>query len=165
MECGYRTGDVMNNKLNNNLGIYSNRSGFTLVETIISLMVFSLLILTFAGTMSVSLRAGKLNGQYAQATSLCQHKIDQMRAVGFGRLNYIELSDAGIIDDYPTVLPFSFAQIDEVGSYLSSATATINIQTVSSTVYKVTVDISWKNVTYGDRRSTMSVTGLIANVE
>lgn len=143
----------------------AHQSGFTLIEVMISIFVFALVTLMFSGTISASLRAGRLNGQYAQATSLCQHKIDQMRAVGFGRLNYTELSDAGIIDDNPSSQPYSFVQVDDVASYLPQASATVRVDTVNSSVFKVTVSISWKNVTYENRVSTMSICALIANAE
>jgi hypothetical protein len=131
----------------------------------VSLFIFALVALIFSGTISASLRAGRLNGQYAQATSLCQHKIDQMRAVGFGRLNYTELSDAGIIDDDPSSQPFSFAQVDDVASYLPQASTSIRIETVDSSVVKVTVSISWKKVAHESKVSTMSIYALIANAE
>ena len=80
-------------------------AGYTLLEVTLSLFVFAVAVVIFAGTVPTAAKTAYLSGQYAQATSLCQHKIDQARAVGYGRLNYTELSDAGIIDDSPTRSP------------------------------------------------------------
>lgn len=154
----------MKTNTNENFSRLSSQSGISLMETVIALFVFSLLVLTFAGTMSVSLRAGKMNGQYSQATSLCQHKIDQLRAVGYGRLTYSELKDAEIIDEDTTSSPYSFNQIDGTDEYLPQSQTFIYVEDVSSSVRKVTVEISWKNVPYGQRRNSMSVYGLIANI-
>jgi len=92
---------------------HSNK-GFTLVEVMISLITFAVLTVIFGATVPLAKKTAHMNGQYAQALSLCQHKIDQLRAVGYGRINYTELSDAGIIDDSPTTSPFSFNEVDQV---------------------------------------------------
>ena len=142
-----------------------NTSGFTLIEVIVALAVIGALMLLFASALPGARKAANINGDYAQAISLCQHKIDQMRAVGFGRLNYTELNDAGIIDDTPVNLPYSFTVVDEVANYLPQPTATINIQSISSKAVKVIVTITWKPTTYQSHTSTISVSALIANVE
>lgn len=141
----------------------ASQSGFTLIEVVISLIVFSFLMLIFAACIPMAKKTANMNGQFAQAISLCQHKIDQMRAVGAGRLNYEELSDAGIIDDSPTTQPFSFVGVDEVDQYLASPTATVTITTVSDSVTKVTVVITWKTTGYESKTSTMTVPALIVN--
>jgi len=143
----------------------NNSDGFTLVEVVVALVVFAALILLFASSLPAARKAANINGDYAQAISLCQHKIDQMRAVGFGRLNYTELNDAGIIDDTPVNPPYSFVLSDEVANYLPQPTATINIQSVSTKVVKVTVTITWKPTTYQSYTSSLTVNALIANVE
>lgn len=149
-----------------------------------SLVVFTLLTLIFAGSISLAQRTcgggykvnivnapAGTNGQYAQAVSLCQHKIDQCRAVGWGRLTYSELQAAQIIDATPTTGPYSFSTIDGVSNYLSSATTQLSVTTQNQTIgattvsySKVTVTISWKSLTYNTTPSSVTVTGLIANV-
>jgi len=145
--------------------LFAMEAGITLVEVMVSVFLFGLVVLVFSGTITASLRSSALNGQYAQATSLCQHKIDQMRAVGFGRLNYTELSDAGIIDDSPAIQPYYFTYVDDVRSYLPDPQTNIRIQTINSSVYRVEVSISWKNPSSTSRRSHMAVYALIANAE
>jgi prepilin-type N-terminal cleavage/methylation domain-containing protein len=150
--------------------IITSRPGFTLVEVVIALFVFALLMLVFSGSISVSMRASRLNSQYIQATSLCQHKIDQLRAVGFGRIDYTNLrnySGNAIIDSSPTTQPFSFVTEDKIADVLPSPTATITTSFLDTAkqIMKVTVTITWKNIASESATSTMSINAIIANVE
>lgn len=139
------------------------KRGFTLIEVMISLMVFVVLTCIFAACIPVAKKASRMNGQYSQAISLCQHKIDQLRAVGYGRLTYDGLSDI-YIDDSPTSLPYSFAGIDDVGNYLIQPTATLNIIKGTDEA-KVTVTITWKSSSSESMRSSAHLSAIITNVE
>lgn len=144
----------------------SARSGFTLVEVLVSLAVFAAITLIFATSVPLVEKASHVNGQYAQAISLCQHKIDQIRAVGYGRLNYQELADAGIIDTTPTTQPFSFAQVDDVADFLPQPTARLTVvDIVANKVSRVTVTITWRQAAHLDRTSQLTMSALVANVE
>lgn len=143
-----------------------SNKGFTLVEAVVSLLVFAVIVLIFAGSIVLAEKTARLNGQYAQAISLCQHKIDQLRAVGYGRLNYTELNDAGIIADYPTTSPYTFNNTsDEVENYLLNPVSTLTIEAVDAKTMRVTATITWRNSSNNSKTSTMSLTGLITNVE
>lgn len=141
-------------------------AGFTLLELAMALFVLSVIALIFASTVPSAAKMSHMNGQYAQASSLCQHKIDQMRAVGFGRLTYAELSDAGIIDRYPSIPPYSFAQVDAVGNYLPEPSTRITVEQVpgQSQALKVTASVSWKTARHQSHTSGLTVTALIANL-
>ena len=140
--------------------------GFTLVEVIVSLAVFAAITMIFATSIPLVEKASHVNGQYAQAISLCQHKIDQVRAVGYGRLNYTELSDAGIIDSSPTSQPFSFAVVDDVGDFLPQPQAQMSIVDLTAgKVCRVTVTITWKQAAHTYKTSQLSISALVANVE
>jgi len=139
--------------------------GFTLVEVMVSLMLFAVITLIFAACVPSGRKASEMNGQYSQAISLCQHKIDQLRAVGYGRINYTELSDAGIIDDSPSSLPFSFVAVDQVANYLPRPTATLSIQDIAANQVKVTATITWTTTSYEAKTSTASLSAIITNVE
>jgi len=106
-----------------------------------------------------------MNGEYCQAISLCQHKIDQLRAIGFGRLNYTEMRDAEVVDDSPSNSPYSFVQVDDVDDYLPNPTATVALETVSSKTIRVTVTITWNTHSYEAKTSSVTLQALIANVE
>lgn len=134
------------------------RRGLTLIEVMVALFIFALLTILFASSLVVGKSAATINGQYAQAISLAQHKIDQLRAVGYGRLTYTELDDAGIIDATPTTAPYSFAVVDNVVSSdaatpLIGATATLNITDYDARVKLITVTIKWRS---NAKRSALS---------
>jgi prepilin-type N-terminal cleavage/methylation domain-containing protein len=145
--------------------VIRSRRGLTLVEVMISLAVFTVLTLVFAASIPAAQKACMANGQYAQAISLCQHKIDQLRAVGYGRLNYTELSDAGIIDDDPSSQPYSFMGVDQVENYLPASTAALTIQSVGTNMLRVGATVTWKPTTYTNRTNTLTLSAIITNVE
>jgi prepilin-type N-terminal cleavage/methylation domain-containing protein len=147
--------------------IVRSRGGFTLLEVMIAIMVLATCAVMFAGSAVVSQRAAHVNSQYSQAISLCQHKIDQLRAVGFGRLNYEELNDAGIIDDFPTTSPYSFLAADEVTQYLPDpSVCRVSVtNTADPSVMNVTVTVTWKNARHRAKTSSVSLSAQIANVE
>jgi hypothetical protein len=132
-----------------------------------ALFVFALLTVLFASSLVLSTTASGMNGQYAQALSLCQHKMDQLRAVGYGRLDYIELNDAGIVDASPSASPYRFMTQDSVGSLLQNASTSLAIVPLASDarVKVVTVTISWKASSGRTTNSTASLVGYIANTE
>jgi len=140
-------------------------SGYSLIEVVISLVVFSGIMLIFAAAMPISGKSAHVTGQYAQAVSLCQHKIDQLRAVGFGRLNYTELEDAGIIDASPSSSPYSFSLADDVSAYLPNSTASLTILSVDSRTTKVIASISWKTLATDAAPRTVTLTALITDSE
>ncbi len=139
--------------------------GFTLIEVVISLVVFSVLVLIFAASIPLAHMAADQNGQYAQATSLCQHKIDQLRAMGYGRMNYTELLEAGRIDDSYTSSPYHFTVVDDLETYLPGSEGTLAIDDVGLDVKKITITVSWKTALHRPKTSTMSLSALIANAE
>lgn len=151
--------------------------GFTLTEVTIALFVLALVIIIFAGSLMVSNAATGLNGQYAQALSLCQHKMDQLRAVGYGRLTYAELEDADIIDESPTSPPYRFTQVDGVtqlfglknslGQVVVAPTTSIAITTLpsDSRVKVVTVTVTWRSASRRVTDSSAKLVGYIANTE
>ncbi|MDH7603165.1 MAG: type II secretion system protein [Armatimonadota bacterium] len=145
-------------------GLHSSRKGFTLVEVLLSLGVFVVLTLIFSASVPLAHRTAKLNGQYSQAISLCQHKIDQLRAIGYGRINYTELSDAQVIDESPSYSPFSFTEVDSVEEYLPDPVTRLSVQYGSGEI-TATATISWRSGTSTDKRSTVSLSAVITNVE
>ncbi|MHB9035193.1 MAG: type IV pilus modification PilV family protein [Armatimonadota bacterium] len=160
MAISYSPMNIRNNRI--------RHSGFTLIEVAASLLAFSVVVIIFASSIVMAEKTAHVNGQYAQAISLCQHKIDQARAVGFGRLNYTELNDAGIIDDSPISSPYSFAVVDEVANYLPQPTATLTLQPDPSDpdkVIKVSATVTWRAAAHQTKTSSLTLVGLVANVE
>jgi type II secretory pathway pseudopilin PulG len=141
--------------------------GFTLVEAMISLFVFGLVTVIFASSLIVGKSASTMNGQYAQAISLGQHKIDQLRVMGYGKLTYIELQDADRVDATPTTQPYSFVGVDQVATCLPNPTAQLWIADAagsydSTRVKLVTVIITWKASPRRTTNSTLTLRAYIA---
>ena len=75
------------------------RKGFTLLETVFALAIFSMMALLFSAVLPISQRAARANACTAQAAAVTQHKIAQVRAAGFASLqNPAALAALGIID-------------------------------------------------------------------
>lgn len=140
----------------------NKRSGFSLVEAAIAMMIVAAAAGVFFALMPMSFKTGKMVGSYQQASSLLQHKVDQMRGVGYGRLTYDELKDAGIIDASPSSQPYSFKNVDGLTSIYSVPTATIRITDFSTSIKRVTVTLVWTGSSMQQGRGDMTVTALIA---
>ena len=132
--------------------------GFTIMEVVLAMTVFLMMVLMFAAAFPLTVRAAQFSSNYAQATQIAQHKMDQLRAVGYGSLNGAALAGTGIIDSAtavanPTGSPsgstsYSFTASDNLTAYFaagSGGTVTISPDTNSgsSPVLDVTVLVSW----------------------
>jgi hypothetical protein len=74
------------------------RAAFTLVELALSLFVFGMILVLFGAIFPVATRAGHVGGNYAEASFLAQHKIDQLRDLGGAKLDGASLASRGLID-------------------------------------------------------------------
>lgn len=137
-------------------------AAFTLVEAVVSIMIVAGSAGVFFALLPMSFKTGKMVGTHQQAASLIQHKVDQMRGVGYGRLTYSELRDAGIIDATPSSQPYSFKTVDGLTSIYSVPTATIWITDFSPTLREVKVNLVWSGSSMKQGRGDMSITTLIA---
>jgi type II secretory pathway pseudopilin PulG len=117
--------------------------GYSLVEVLISILIISYIGIVFTASFPVAKRGSRVVGNYAQAISIAQHKIDQLRAIGYGRLNYTELRSASAIDVSPTSSPYKFTTVDNLSQYFPNPEGTITVTFLSSTVAQATVELSW----------------------
>lgn len=120
--------------------------GFTLVEVALSLVVLLMIVLVFAATFPLALRAASMGNNYNQAAFLAQHKIDQLRALGWGTIINSSLlsgassttdianganldgTDPQIIDNNQTTAPWSFTTTDNLTSFFpTGSTGTLTI--------------------------------------
>jgi Tfp pilus assembly protein PilV len=120
-----------------------SRRGYSLIEAMTATFLLSMGVLAFSALAPVSAKASKMNGNYAQAISLAQHKIDQLRAVGYGRLNYNDILLASVIDAAPTAAPFRFDTVDGLDNYFPNFTSSITFQDVATDLKQATVTVSW----------------------
>jgi hypothetical protein len=120
-------------------------------------------VLAFAALYPSASRASKMSGNYAQACTAIQHKIDQMRAVGYGRLNYNDLRFAGIIDTTSNTSPYRFEVVDGLSASLWNPVGTITVASAGTDLMRVTVRLDWKATAGRPQVSTHQVVALIAN--
>ena len=84
------------------------RAGFTLVELAIAMFVFGMILVLLGAVFPVANRAGHVGGNYAEASFLAQHKIDQLQNLGAAKLDGPTLAGLGVIDannGTPIVVP------------------------------------------------------------
>ena len=60
--------------------------GYTFIEVIVALFLVSLGAIMFSSMLPMASKGGRMVGNYQQASSIVQHKIDECRSVGYGRL-------------------------------------------------------------------------------
>lgn len=137
------------------------RRAFTLIEVMIAMMIIASGAVILYAVAPMAAKTGKMVGNYQQAASIVQHKIDQLRGVGYGRLVYDELLDAGIIDATPNASPYNFAGVDALTTVYKTATGTVQIVDFNANVKRITVTLTWSGAGNGQGNGTMSVQALI----
>jgi hypothetical protein len=129
------------------------RRGFSLLDAAGGMFILGWVVLIFVAAYPSSHRAARAVADETQVISIAQHKIDQLRAVGFGRLTYTELKNAGIIQSSPTTAPYRFETADSLTG-LWSPVGTINCYTTTDPkVTRVVVHIDWQQTSGGTRKS------------
>src|SRR5207248_526185 len=112
---------------------------------------------------SFAAKGSRMVGNYQQASSIVQHKIDQLRAVGYGRLDSANLHAAlDIVDASPTNSPYSFTTVDNLASIYPGATGTIAVSDYSSHIKQVTVTLTWSGSPVKQDVGSLSAVALIA---
>jgi prepilin-type N-terminal cleavage/methylation domain-containing protein len=141
------------------------KAGYSLIEVMVALFLVATGTIAFGAMVPMASRSARMNANYQQAVSLAQHKVDQCRAVGWGRLTYTELQAAGIIDASPTTSPYRFDgvdQLDGTGGVFPDATGTLTVTDFSSTVRQVTATIVWTGTPVRQGSGSLEVVALIA---
>lgn len=139
------------------------RRGQTLIDVIVATMVIAWGVLAFVAIYPSASRSSRTSADYAQACTATQHKIDQMRAIGYGRLNYADLRNGGIIDTTSNASPYRFEAIDGLSAAFWNPVGTITVSTVSTDLAKVTVRLEWKATPGRTTVSYHQVSAYIAN--
>lgn len=166
------------------------RSGFTLMEVALAMIVFTMMTLMFAAVFPMAVRGAQYGSNYTQGTMLAQHKMDQLRTTGYNRLiNSARLAEMGIIDKtqpagYPITsngaTTYSFTTVDSLinggttsGYFAPGSMGTVTISDYAAgsppsgtsgvpaaTLAYVTVTISW--VGGGISSGSTSVSAIIS---
>ena len=139
-----------------------NKLGYTLIEVMIALFLISMGAITFTAMMPMAAKGSRMVSNYQQASSLAQNKIDEIRAVGYGRIDYTDLLAAGIIDSSPTASPYSFTGVGALATIFPGATGTIAVADFSTTIKQVTVTVSWAGSGIKQDQGTLTAVALVA---
>jgi prepilin-type N-terminal cleavage/methylation domain-containing protein len=139
------------------------RRAFTLVEVVVAVFLLALAVLMFGAFYPTASRASRMSGNHSQAISEVQHKVDQLRAVGYGRLNYTELRAAGIVDAEAGASPYEFHRVDELSRLLPNPTGTITVTYPATDLAQVNVRLTWSGSPSKAMEGSHDVTILIAN--
>ncbi len=138
------------------------KSGFMLMEALVAIFIIAGTAVVLLALLPSATKTGKMVGNYQQASSLIQHKVDQLRGVGFGRLTYSELSDAEIIDASPSTQPFSFRNVDGLSTIFPGSTGTITITDDTPSLRRATISLIWAGSARRQGNGSMTITVLIA---
>jgi prepilin-type N-terminal cleavage/methylation domain-containing protein len=114
--------------------------GFVLVEMIVAMFIIAIVALIFFATLPMSTKATTAMANTDQVASIIQHKTDQLRGVGYGRLNSSDLQDAEVVDNSK----LTFTTVDGLSTALPSGTGSLAISDFNANVKKVTITILWK---------------------
>lgn len=136
--------------------------GFTWVEILAAIFVIGISAIIFGAVFPMAAKTQTMAANHQQALGIVQHKIDQLRAVGYGRLTYTELKNAGIIDSTPSTAPFRFNTVDELSTLYTTAVGTISVTDFSTTIRQVTVTLTWSNSARRPGNGTISLSALVA---
>lgn len=136
--------------------------GFTWIEVLISVFVIGITAAVYGSLVPMSIKTQTMAANHQQALGIVQHKVDQLRAVGYGRLTFTELKDAGIIDTTPTASPFRFDTVDNLDSLYISSIGTITVTDFSTTIRQVTVTLTWSGSGRRQGNGTLSLSALVA---
>jgi hypothetical protein len=141
----------------------ARRRGASLIEIVITIFLMAMAVMTFGGFYPTAARSSQMSGNHAQAISIVQHKVDQMRAVGYGRLTYTELRNAGVIDSTSTTSPFRFEAVDQVSTQLPAPVGTITLASAGTDLMQVTIKIQWTGFPAKTNSGSYEVRTFIAN--
>jgi prepilin-type N-terminal cleavage/methylation domain-containing protein len=65
---------------------YSRSKGFSLIEVLVTLIIFSVSILAFAGLASVTTRNNSTGGHVTEAATFAQDKLEELRGVHWNNI-------------------------------------------------------------------------------
>jgi Tfp pilus assembly protein PilV len=138
-----------------------NRSGLTLVECMISVLVLSFAVTVFAALYPLAMRLRSKSENTTRATTLCQQVIEQVRAIPYASLSSSGLLAYNIIDTTPNASPFSITAAEGLAAKLPQATGTLTLTSSTTDLTQVDVTVSWGGLMpNGD---TVTVSTLIVN--
>ena len=137
--------------------------GFSLIEVVVSMLLLAVAVLVFVALYPSASKSSRMTSRYTQALGVVQHKVDQLRAFGYGRLNFTDLRQVLSIDATPTTCPYRFDGVDQVSSVLPGAVGTITVTDVGANLREVVVAVSWGGSGIRAAEGSHAVTLLVPN--
>ena len=138
------------------------RRGATLLEVVLATLLLSLGTLLFISVYPTASKTSRMSGNHSQAISVVQHKVDQLRSIGYGRLNYADLRAAGVVDTTSNTSPYRFEQVDALSEQFPSPIATLTIEQATTDLLRVRVSLEWRGAPQKAMEGYHEVTALIA---
>lgn len=155
----------------------SSRHGFTIAEVALAMIIFTMMTLMFAAVFPMAVRGAQYSSNYAQAATLAQHKLDQLRSAGYSRLftptGNNSLTSLSIIDSVNVDGSYDFTSADSLinngttkGYFPPGSTGTVTVSNYTAngapngTLAYVTVKLVWTNT--GIASSSYSASAIIA---
>ena len=105
--------------------LFSRKSGFSLIEVLIALVLFAVGMLGLGGMQLISIRGNAFSQKITQATVLTQNKLEELK-----RLPFVDSS-------------LSIGRHDEGTLGSSTFSRSYDVEDVSTTLKAVTVTVRW----------------------
>lgn len=145
------------------------RSGFTLIEVMVAVLLFGLTVTAFGAIFPMSHQMRYKSENVTRATTLAQQKVEQLRALPYQYLEFDALRVANAIDDVadassdPDVQKYVFTDVDRLPDKLHQGAGTLTITDLLPDLRRVDVTVTWSDrVAQGN---SVTVTTYIANKE
>lgn len=148
------------------------RGGFTLMEVMLALMVFTLMALLTAAVIPMSARSVRYGNDYVQAATLVSHKVNQLQEAGYLNMNRNLANTTYKVVDGNGSLPTAssnttgtksgsatFTDMDELDTYFVGGVSepkgtiaiapfapSLNSKTGAYSVIEATVTVNWRDV-------------------
>lgn len=126
------------------------RRGMMLLDTMIGMMVLSIMSLAFCALMPVMARGQKMSQEVSVANLIAAREMENLRLVGYDNLNYATLRGLGLLDEWSGTGPYTFSNVAQDASRkLSAATSLkngvgeVSISDASTVLKSVIVTVRW----------------------
>ncbi len=143
------------------------RSGFSLMEVVLSIFLLGVVAVVFGALYPVAERLSGGAKYRATALMLAERRMEAVKLLGYGNLNYDGLRAYGLIDAQPNTSPFSFTNTDNTRNesparMLPQGTGQIVIEDTEWDVRRVVVRVSWMD--RNGRQQTVELRTLVTNL-
>jgi Tfp pilus assembly protein PilV len=147
----------------------TKRTGSTLIEVLFGVFIVTLCALIVAATTPTASMARFKAEQMNKAAGLAQKQLEAIKALGYVNATPANLASNGLIDSTSPIdtNTYSFtnsdsANLDNPSRILPSGTGTVKLETVSTNLVRVTVQVKWNERGTATRNVTIGT--LIANL-